>query len=250
VARQSEEVKKYALLVAGGKGTRMKSEVPKQFLLLDGVPIIIRTLRLFWEAIPNIQIIQVLSADSFEEEKAFVLHHLKDTYPAKALYFAAGGKERTYSVTNGLKLLASMFNPLPDSLIAIHDSVRPLVSEQLIIQAFEAANIYRAIVPGVPVKFTLRKKISDIKSITIDRTDYVEVQTPQVFTFEIISNAYSQIDENIFFSDDASVVEAVGGSVKIIDGEYTNIKITTPEDLILASLLLQAKAKKDSQFRN
>ncbi len=250
MARQSEEVKKYALLVAGGKGSRMKSGIPKQFLPLDGIPIIIRTLLLFWKAIPNIQIIQVLSADNFEQEKAFVLHHLKDTYPDKSLYFAAGGKERTNSVVNGLKVLKAIFNPLPDSLIAIHDTVRPLVSEQLIIHAFEAAKTYRAIVPGVPVKFTLRKKISDIKSVTIDRADYVEVQTPQVFSFEIISNAYTKIGENIFFSDDASVVEEAGGAVKIIEGEYSNIKITTPEDLILASLLLQAKAKKDSQFQN
>lgn len=220
---------RYAIIVAGGRGLRMGGELPKQFLPLSGKPVLMRTLELF-EGEVN-RIILVLPEDhiSFWQELCeryhFTLSHT----------VALGGETRFHSVRSGLSHLPQ------EGLVAVHDGVRPLASRALIHRSFEEAERSGAALPAYPVTDSLRLRQEEGKSEAVDRSRYVAVQTPQTFDLGRLQQAYEQAYSPLF-TDDASVYEAASlGSITLIDGEETNIKLTTPRDLLLAELLLREK---------
>ncbi|WP_298524319.1 2-C-methyl-D-erythritol 4-phosphate cytidylyltransferase [uncultured Porphyromonas sp.] len=220
---------RYAIIVAGGRGLRMGGELPKQFLSLSGKPVLMRTLELFEGEVSRI--ILVLPEDHIPfwqelcEQYHFTLSHT----------VALGGETRFHSVRSGLSHLPQ------EGLVAVHDGVRPLVSSALIRRSFEEAERSGAALPACPVTDSLRLRQDEGKSEAVDRSRYVAVQTPQTFDLGRLQQAYQQ-DYSPLFTDDASVYEAASlGSITLIDGEETNIKLTTPRDLLLAELLLREK---------
>lgn len=220
---------RYAIIVAGGRGLRMGGELPKQFLPLSGKPVLMRTLELF-EGEVN-RIILVLPEDHIPfwqelcERYHFTLPHT----------VALGGETRFHSVRSGLSHLPQ------EGLVAVHDGVRPLASRALIRRSFEEAERSGAALPACPVTDSLRLRQEEGKSDAVDRSRYVAVQTPQTFDLGQLQQAYEQAYSPLF-TDDASVYEAASlGSITLIDGEETNIKLTTPRDLLLAELLLREK---------
>lgn len=213
-------MKKYAIIVAGGSGTRMQSKVPKQFLIVDDEPILIKTIRKFIDAIADIEIVVVLPENQLprweELKKAF-------SFIANVAV-VAGGATRTASVISGMNQIGE------NGLVAIHDAVRPYVEKGTIVSSFQSADKFGSGVAAVPLKDSIRKLYAGKKSKTRNRNNYVLVQTPQTFDVAKLKQAYSKIGKNSF-SDDASVYENAGEEVFLIEGSYTNIKITTPGDL-------------------
>lgn len=219
-------MKKVAVIVAGGKGRRMDSDIPKQFMMLGGKPILHRTIEAFYMADPNTELRLVLpKADHAYWNKLCAEHPL----PAQIEVFE-GGETRFHSVKNGLQNLPS------GSLVGIHDGVRPLVSKETIERCFDEANKSGTAIPVVPLTESLRQ-IKDSRSEAVPRDQFRLVQTPQVFQSEILLEAYQQ-EYRTDFTDDASVVEACGYLIIMVEGNKANIKITTPEDLAIASALL------------
>ena len=228
----------YLILVAGGQGLRMGSDSPKQFMLLGGRPVIMRTIERFVQAMPDLRIVLVLHPAHVEE-----WHRLCREYNFSIdCSIATGGKERFHSVKNGLDLIKqSMFNvqcSMFNGFVAVHDAVRPLVSVDVIRRAFAAARESGAVVPALPSVESVRIVRGDGHSEAVDRNDVMLVQTPQVFSLPLLIDAYSQ-PYNATFTDDASVVEALGHSIEIIPGNRENIKLTTPLDLRIAENLLE-----------
>lgn len=216
------------IIVAGGKGLRMGGDFPKQFIAVDSVPILIRTIDAFYNFDNQIKIIVVLPA-SFREHwqrmcKGYgfsVKHELAD-----------GGETRFESVRNGLALVE-------DGWVAVHDAVRPFASKTLIGECFRQVAIHKAVVPVVEVVDSMREITGENESRIADRSRFRMVQTPQVFESALLKKAYQQpYDES--FTDDASVVEAYGHPIYLINGEKTNIKITTPFDLTLAEVIAKS----------
>lgn len=218
--------KEYVIIVAGGKGLRMGGEIPKQFLPVGGVPVLIRTLMRFHEYSPDLNIILVLP----HEQQAYWQELCKE-YDFNAKYqLANGGQTRFHSVQNGLALV-------PDDaagVVGVHDGVRPFVSVDVIRRCYEAARTEGAVIPVVPVVETLRH-IPTQKNVL--RSDYCMVQTPQVFDIQLLKAANHQPYCDAF-TDDASVVEAYGHSVAMVEGNRENIKITTPFDIKVAEAML------------
>lgn len=222
-------MKRFAIIVAGGKGERMGNEIPKQFIPINGIPVLMHTLRTFYTFDPSINIILVLPSSQIA-----TWQNLCSAHNFNILHTTTeGGATRFDSVKNGLALINS------ESLIAIHDGVRPLVSKQTLLNCFSTAETSGSAIPVTPVVETLRK-ISGIESKTVDRSQYRIVQTPQIFHYQIIAKAYQQ-DFDPTFTDDASVVESLGIKVNLVEGNSENIKITTPPDLRIASFLLSEK---------
>jgi 2-C-methyl-D-erythritol 4-phosphate cytidylyltransferase len=221
-------MKLWAIIPTAGSGQRMKSDVPKPFLKLAGVPVIVHTLRAFESCVDVAGVVVVVQEDLLED--------FRSTIAAegfrKVREVVSGGATRTQSVRNGLKLL-----PRDVDLVMVHDGVRPLVTAKVIEDGARIAVEFGAAVAAVPVKPTL--KVVDPRSSliteTLDRTLVWEIQTPQVFRRELIDRAYGG-DENA--TDDAALVEKLGVPVKIYMGDHRNIKITTAEDLIIAEALL------------
>lgn len=216
----------YVLIVAGGKGLRMGTDIPKQFLPVGGKPVLMRTVETFYAYSQDIQIILVLPRDQQNywkklcEEYHFTIPHR----------IADGGETRFHSVRNGLELVDK------PGLVAVHDGVRPFVSQEVIARCYELAAAELAVVPVIKVVETIRQ-LSDYGSITVNRDEYRLVQTPQVFDGEVLKQAYS-MPYTPAFTDDASVVEAWGVPVTLTEGNRENIKITTPFDLKVAAALL------------
>ena len=216
----------YALIVAGGKGLRMGGELPKQFLPIGGKPVLMRTLEAFYAYNPEIHIILVLphSQQSYWTElcaeHSFSLPHT----------VADGGETRFHSVKNGLALVRE------SGLVGVHDGVRPFVSVDVIRNCYDLAETRKAVIPVIDVVETVRH-LTGNSSETVSRNDYKLVQTPQVFDTELLKRAYTQ-EFTPFFTDDASVVEAMGVPVYLAEGNRENIKITTPFDLKIGSALL------------
>ena len=222
-------MKHYAIIVAGGSGSRMKSSIPKQYLELNGLPILMHTVNAFFATDSNIQIILVLPpADAAFWKELSDKHHF-----TRPLLIAAGGKSRYESVRNGLAEIKE-----EDAIVAIHDGVRPLVSPEIIQNSFNTAEEYGNAVAVVQLKDSIRI-VEGEESKYMDRTLFRLVQTPQTFRYKQLKDAYDQQYNPELFTDDASVVEANGGSIKLIEGSYKNIKITTTEDLKIAALFLQ-----------
>lgn len=219
-------MRKYALIVAGGSGSRMKTNVPKQFLLLDNIPVLMHTIQKF-SFCDNI--IVVLPADHIEAwEKLCATHNFTIGHNV-----VEGGDTRFASVKNGLKQVDA------ESMVAIHDGVRPLVSNAMIMHSFEQALVRGSAIPAVLPKNSLRK-VSGDTSVHVSREAYREIQTPQTFKSSEIKKAYECSFES-HFTDDASVYEHSGKKILLIEGDYRNIKITTPEDLVIAHALLSSE---------
>ncbi|MBW2559104.1 MAG: 2-C-methyl-D-erythritol 4-phosphate cytidylyltransferase [Deltaproteobacteria bacterium] len=226
-------VQSVAIIVAGGSGKRMSYHIPKQYLLLDGIPILGRTLIKFEKASSVGRIVLVVPKDDMD----YVRDEITDKYRIfKVKHIQAGGETRQDSVRNGLEMVDDR-----DDVIVIHDGVRPFLSEKLIDLSIQEAARSGAVIPVIPLKNTV--KIVDEDGIireTPGRHNLRLAQTPQAFKREIILEAYkSAYKEGFYGTDDASLVECMGGSVKTIPGSHDNIKITTPEDLALGELLLK-----------
>lgn len=220
---------RYAIIVAGGRGLRMGGELPKQFLPLSGKPVLMRTLELFEGEVSRIILVLPEDHIPFWQELC-QQYHFTLTHTV-----ALGGETRFHSVRSGLSHLPQA------GLVAVHDGVRPLASKVLIRRSFEEAERSGAALPACPVTDSLRLRQDEGKSEAIDRSRYVAVQTPQTFDLGRLQQAYEQAYSPLF-TDDASVYEAASlGSITLIDGEETNIKLTTPRDLLLAELLLREK---------
>ena len=220
--------KKYAIIVAGGNGTRANTPIPKQFMKLDGKPVIMHTITKFAEAGINIEIILVLN----KEQISYWQELCKENNFNIEVKVTEGGENRFESVKNGLLLVEE------EGIVAVHDAVRPLVSAKTIITAFKAAEMYGNAVPAIPLSDSIRQ-IDSSKSIAVDRTRYCVIQTPQCFQSGILKKAYSTAEYKIHFTDDASVVESIGEKIHLVDGNPDNIKITTPRDFVLAEALLK-----------
>ena len=216
---------RYAILVAGGKGLRMGSDIPKQFLPLRGRPVLMHTIDVFRRTYPDIHIILVLPREQQDYWRQLCGQHGYDV----ELCVADGGETRFHSVHNGLSLI-------PDDargVVGVHDGVRPFVSPETIRRCFESAEEFGAVVPVVSVVETVRQLLADGSSMTVDRNAYRLVQTPQTFDIQLLKKAYGQPFDP-FFTDDASVVEAMGHPIKLVEGNNENIKLTNPADLKLA----------------
>jgi len=220
---------KVAIIVAGGKGERMGTSTPKQFLELAGKPILIHTLEKFKKADPKIEIILALPKNQIDFwEELFHKYQL----PKVLHQVVEGGKTRFHSVQNALKLVKE------NSLVAIHDGVRPLVSVDTIHECFAEAEKNGNAIPVIEVVDSLRHySKQDKTNEAVSRSCYKIVQTPQCFTSELIFRAYQQ-DFDKLFTDDATVVEKLGETINLVSGNRENIKITTVEDLVIAEAFL------------
>ena len=215
----------YVIIVAGGKGLRMGGDVPKQFQLIGGRPVLMHTLQRFRDAMSDLQIILVLPHEQQEywrelcqQYQFSVEHRVTD-----------GGPTRFHSVKIGLALIPDN----AEGVVGVHDGVRPFVSCEVIVRCYETARVADAVVPVVPVVETLRH----VEEGTKPRSDYRLVQTPQTFSIPLLKAAFRQ-DYRDAFTDDASVVEAFGHAITLVDGNRENIKLTTPFDLLVGEALL------------
>ena len=225
----------HAVIVAGGKGLRMGSEIPKQFIPLCGEPILMRTIRRFRDYSTELDIILVLP-----KEQQTYWEELCRTYSFEGSFRVAdGGETRFHSVRNALELIED-----ENGLTAVHDGVRPFPSLEVIGRCYETARSYGTAVPVVPVVETLRRIVKPPEdeetdySETVKRDDFRLVQTPQVFGTSLLKRAYRQPFMERF-TDDASVVEHMGERIMLVEGNRENIKITTPFDLKIAAALLK-----------
>lgn len=216
----------YALIVAGGKGTRMQQPLPKQFLPLAGLPVLMHTLYAFYRYSPTLPIILVLPEDDFATWEALCRTH-QFTLP---LTLQAGGSSRYESVKKGLSRITG------DGVVAIHDGVRPLVSQAIIAASFQLAAEKQSAVAAVALKDSIRR-VKGGQSEAVERAGFRLIQTPQTFAVSVIRSAY-EIPEDTALTDDASIAERAGHAITLFEGSYDNIKITTPEDLIVAEALL------------
>ena len=226
----------YIIIVAGGKGLRMGSDIPKQFLPIGGKPVLMRTLERFREYSAELQIILVLP----EAQQAYWRELCKQyNFPLPlegaggGLYqLSNGGQTRFHSVQNGLA-------KVPDDaqgVVGVHDGVRPFPSIEVIKNCYETARTKKAVIPVIPVVETVRH-LEGEKSVTVPRGDYRLVQTPQTFDIQLLKAANRQ-PYNDGFTDDASVVESYGYEITLVEGNRENIKITTPYDLKIAEVLI------------
>lgn len=217
-----------AIIVAAGKGTRMGSEIPKQYMTIAGKTILDTTLYKFEKNNFIDEIILVVNKEDIDYVKANIACDYK-----KIIKVLNGGKTRTESVYEGIKMVAENCK-----VLLIHDGVRPFVSYNLINTCVENAYNYKACIPAIDVVDTIKEVSDGFVEKTLDRTILKSVQTPQAFDYALIRECYGlAINEKINFTDDASIVEYYGYKVKIIDGLTRNIKITTPLDLRIAEIL-------------
>jgi 2-C-methyl-D-erythritol 4-phosphate cytidylyltransferase len=226
---QISDLKSYAIIVAGGSGSRMRSAVPKQFLLLCGRPVLMHTIEAFHLSAVKPAIIIVLPAEYHAYwEQLCITHNFKMPYQ-----LVTGGQTRFHSVKNGLDAI----DDVDDALIAVHDAVRPLTSCQIIEKAYQYAAEYGNAVTAVKSRDSVRLMEGGVsKSLT--RDDVYLVQTPQTFQSAQIKKAYQQVYSEKF-TDDASVVEETGVKINLIEGSHQNIKITYPEDIAIAEMILK-----------
>ncbi|MCX6258236.1 MAG: 2-C-methyl-D-erythritol 4-phosphate cytidylyltransferase [Bacteroidia bacterium] len=224
-------MKNYAIIVAGGSGTRMNSQTPKQFMLLGGLPVLMHCIRAFYRFDPDITIIASLPVaekknwDTLCKKHQFTIHHI----------IADGGEKRFYSVKNAFAFMGD------EGLVAIHDGVRPLVSIATIRNCFEQAAITGNAIPVIAAVDSVRIQNEDGHR-PFDRTALRLVQTPQVFDCRLIKEAYHREYKNEF-TDDASVFESAGHTIHLVEGNTENIKITSPQDLIIAEALLNSRCQ-------
>lgn len=226
---------KVAIIPAAGKGRRMQSERNKQFLILNQRPLLSYTIDVFQKCDKVDRIIVVVN----ENEIDFCRESIVEKYQFdKVSSVIAGGNERQDSVMNGLREI-----PPETTTVIIHDGARPFVTLRIIENAIEALNGYSGVIVGVPLKDTI-KRVNEKNEVleTLDRDTLISVQTPQVFPPEELMKAYQRARMDGFHgTDDALLVERIGGQIKVVNGSYENIKITTPEDIILAEAILEKR---------
>lgn len=223
--------KRGVIIVAGGSGRRMGGALPKQFMMLDNEPILARSINRMHEALPAAEIVVVLP-----EEHVELWKNIAARFDVARHKIAIGGKERFHSVKNGLAALSDEV-----AIVGIHDAVRPLASKKLIIKLFLEAENNTAVIPVVAPIDSYRIVEGDNSRI-IDRSTLRMVQTPQVFQAEALRKAYEQPFSSTF-TDDASVMEAAGHKVTLVEGERENIKITTPSDMLIAEAIINAESE-------
>lgn len=215
----------YVIIVAGGKGLRMGSDIPKQFLPLNEEPVLMHTIRRFRQYSDALGIILVLPKAQHGYWTGLCdKHNFNITHS-----IAEGGETRFHSVKNGLALIPDD----EEGIVGVHDGVRPFPAIDVIGRCYDTAIIKKAVVPVVPVLDTIRHIYNDGGSETVPRSEYCLVQTPQTFNIKLLKEAYRQTYTDIF-TDDASVVEHMGQHITLIDGNRENIKITTPSDMKIA----------------
>jgi len=221
-------VRDYIIVVAGGKGLRMGSDIPKQFLAIGGKPVLMRTLERFREYSDDLQIILVLP-----ESQQEYWQELCKKYDFKVKYLLAnGGQTRFHSVQNGLAMVPDD----AEGVVGVHDGVRPFPSIGVIRNCYETARIAKAVIPVIPVVETVRH-LNNGNSMTVPRDEYRLVQTPQTFDIQLLKAANHQ-PYNDGFTDDASVVESYGHKITLVEGNRENIKITTPYDITVAEAII------------
>jgi len=224
------DTKPYVIIVAGGSGSRMQTAVPKQFLLLNGSPVLMHTIQAFSDSQTNPAIIVVLPKDYHAYWHELCVKHNFDT-PHQLV---SGGETRFHSVKNGLSLIEG------DAVIAVHDAVRPLTSTTVIDSAYQYAALNGNAIVAVQSRDSIRQVKNELSAALVRNEIYL-VQTPQVFKSDILRLAYEQ-QYAPEFTDDASVVEQLGININIVSGNHTNIKITFPEDITIAEMLLKQKS--------
>jgi 2-C-methyl-D-erythritol 4-phosphate cytidylyltransferase len=220
---------KYAVIVAGGKGQRMGNAIPKQFLPLAGKPVLYYTLKAFIDAYADIKLVLVLPHDQLSYAQMVL-----QAFPERIdMAIVQGGETRFHSVQNGLKAVSD------NSVIFVHDGVRPLVSAELVRHCYAQAVEKGSAIPAIAVADSMRIVDGD-NSQPVDRQNMRSIQTPQTFKSDILLPAFEQTyrDE---FTDEATVVEAYGEEVYLIEGEKSNIKLTTPEDMLVAETILKSR---------
>ncbi|MGB2457793.1 MAG: 2-C-methyl-D-erythritol 4-phosphate cytidylyltransferase [Flavobacteriales bacterium] len=219
-------MKQYIIIVAGGSGSRMGSTIPKQFLDLNSKPILMHTIEKMHQSLDHSEIILALPKSEFDTWKKLCQEHqFKVNHQV-----VEGGNTRFESVSNALKKVNEQ------SVIAIHDGVRPLVKNSVVNECMQTAQEKGTAIPVIAIEESLRQK-TDSGSVVVNRDEYLIVQTPQCFSSEVLLKAYQQ-DYSPTFTDDASVVEAMGIEIQLIQGNKENIKITTPEDLKKAQVYI------------
>ena len=228
-------MKKHAIIVAGGKGLRMGSDIPKQFLEVAGLPVLMHTINTFSRCMPGINIILVLP----QSQQAFWKELCATHCFSSPVQIADGGETRFHSVKNGLRFVGRE----EESLVAVHDGVRPFAGQDTIRHAFKTAEETGAAVPVVPCVDSVRIDTPE-GTKAADRGKIHLVQTPQVFLASLLHRAYAQ-DFTPQFTDDASVVESIGHPVTITSGNRENIKITTPFDIMVAQAIAQNLIQKE-----
>ncbi|MGV8879267.1 MAG: 2-C-methyl-D-erythritol 4-phosphate cytidylyltransferase [Sphingobacteriaceae bacterium] len=227
-------MKYYAIIVAGGSGTRMETSTPKQFLLLAGKPVLMHTISAFQSTIFSPEIIVVLHQNFHDYWKKLCTDN-EFTIPHQLI---AGGETRFHSVKKGIAMIND------PSIVAIHDAVRPLIDIETIAKSYIGAEKNGSAVVAVKSKDSVRR-VSGAQSVSLAREEIYLVQTPQVFQSALLKAAYMQ-QYSSSFTDDASVVEKFGAEIHLIAGNYNNLKVTFPDDLIIAEFLYTKKATKNS----
>lgn len=217
----------HVIVVAGGSGTRMKSSLPKQFIEVAGLPVLMHTLNKINTVFPNAGLVLVLPAEHHSTWNSLVSQHNFNLN----IQLVQGGETRFHSVKNGLEVIDS-------GIVAVHDGVRPLVSKETLKNVYDTTLEKGNAVPVISLKDSIRKLHQNGDSEALDRKDFVLVQTPQCFRVDEMKKAFSQEYSNLF-TDCASVMEASGHKINLTEGNSENIKITTPEDLHFAELLLK-----------
>jgi len=229
------------VIVAGGSGRRMGSSLPKQFLLLDGVPVLARTIEAFAEALPGAPIVVVLPASQLDFWRDYAAR-----FEVRKHTLAVGGEERFHSVRAGLKALLELGEGV--EFVAVQDGVRPLASPELIRRTLDCALLQGAAVPVIEATDSYRR-VTGSGSEIVDRRPLRLVQTPQIFRTDWLRRAYEQPFDGTF-TDDASVVERAGMPVALCEGERSNLKITTRDDLTVAAALLEARRERTEEPQN
>ncbi len=216
------------IIVAGGRGIRMGEDVPKQFIPIGGLPVLMHTIKGFYDHNDSLEIILVLPEDQFSYWQALCRKH---NFQIRH-QLIKGGKTRYNSVKNGLKAASG-------ELVAVHDGVRPFVSPETIERCFHAAKKYGAVIPVMELTDSIRK-VNGNRSEMRPRYAYRSIQTPQIFRASVLRKAY-ELPYRSDFTDDASVVEAAGFTITLVEGNSENIKITTPFDLVVAEAFLKSR---------
>ena len=231
-----------AIVPSAGSGKRFGGSVKKTYVHLSGVPVVIQTLLQLNASEDINEIIPVVA----EEDRQLLIDLLSRFTLQKITKVAKGGKERQDSISNALALVAKA------DLVLIHDGVRPFVSSKLIASLVNTSQDVDGVIPAVAIKDTIKERdASGFVIQTVDRERFASVQTPQVFHWHVIKRAYEKAcEEGYYGTDDASLVERIGGKVRIIEGEYFNIKITTPEDMVIGEFILQRNNVTNSTMLN
>jgi 2-C-methyl-D-erythritol 4-phosphate cytidylyltransferase len=221
------------ILPAAGKGKRMGAGKNKLFIDLQGIPVIIHTLRVFAKDNECNEIILPIHPDDQDEMRVLISRYQLD----KKITFVSGGAERQHSVYNAIQKLNS------DGIVLVHDAARPFIQKSLIAQLVASAKVSGASIVAVPVKDTIKKVENGIVIETVERSSLWAVQTPQAFRVHLLCKAHQYAEQTGFLgTDDASLVEHLGEKVAIIEGDYNNIKLTTPEDLYFANAIINEKS--------